>query len=41
MTESAYLDAAKLSKVDTYNLATTFFNSQRYFGDVCNRCKKL
>jgi hypothetical protein len=22
-------------------LAKTFFNSQKYFGDVCNRCKKL
>ena len=36
--KAAYSVAAK---VDTYTLATNFFNSQRYFGDVCNRCKKL
>jgi len=38
MAKQAYLEAAK---VDTYTLATTFFNSQKYFGDVCSRCKKL
>lgn len=39
MAKSAYLEIKP--KFNTYNLATNFFNSQRYFGDVCNRCKKL
>ena len=39
MAGAAYLEIKP--RFNTYNLATTFFNSQKYFGDVCNRCKKL
>lgn len=39
MEKSAYLETKP--RFNTYNLATNFFNSQRYFGDVCDRCKKF
>ncbi len=28
-------------KLDFYTLANTIFNSQKYFGNFCDRCKKL
>jgi hypothetical protein len=28
-------------KIDFYTLANTIFNSQTYFGNFCDRCKKL
>lgn len=38
--KEAYVAESKL-KIDTYTMATTLFNSQKYFGDVCNRCKSI
>lgn len=38
--KEAYVADSTL-KIDTYTLATTLFNSQKYFGDMCNRCKSI
>jgi hypothetical protein len=40
ITKEAYL-TQPASKLDVYNLATNVFNSQKYLGDLCTRCKKL
>jgi len=38
--KDAYVADSTL-KIDTYTMATTLFNSQKYFGDMCNRCKSF
>lgn len=40
MAKEAYTVEQTL-KVDTYTMATALFNSQKYFGDMCDRCKKI